>query len=293
MANKQQEITVQAPAKVNLFLAITAKRPDGYHEIETLMAKLDLADELTIALGGQGVRLSCPGSDLPEDSSNLAFRAAEAYIKRAGLAEGVEITLKKKVPVAAGLGGGSSDAAAVLCGLNDLVDAPLSEGELFELAKPLGADVPFFVAQANAVWATGIGEKLSMRKIDLMPWVVLVNPCFPVSTKWVYENFQLTTKGNPYILGRDLAQGDNFGSKTAEAITLYNDLESVTLAKYPQLVEIKETLLSDGAKAALMSGSGPTVFGLFADKAMAQASCEKFSRQYGQNVFLTSPLRST
>ena len=280
--------TLLAPAKVNLFLAISGKRSDGYHELETEMLKLELADILHLQLVNDGITLECPGTDLPIDESNLAFRAALAFYEQTRLAGGVDIVLEKKVPIAAGLGGGSSDAAAVLRGLNDLYDCPLTQQELLELATPLGADVPFFVADCDSAWATGIGDKLTYNQIAVSGWVVLVNPGFAVSTQWVYENFTLTTGGNPFILGRELIIDDQ-GRVDMEKFTLYNDLEQVTVSRYPDLGQIKEELLADGASAALMSGSGPTVFGLFDTEKDARVSLARFADRYGKNVFLTKP----
>jgi 4-diphosphocytidyl-2-C-methyl-D-erythritol kinase len=280
--------TFQAPAKVNLYLAISGKRPDGYHDLETQMLKLELADLLHLQLNNDGITLDCRDSDLPSDESNLAFRAALAFYEASGVSGGVDMVLEKKVPTAAGLGGGSSDAAAVLRGLNELYDYPLSDQELLELGTLLGADVPFFVADCDAAWATGIGDRLICNQIAVPGWVVLVNPGFAVSTQWVYENFTLTTGGNPFILGRALMIDDQ-GRVDMDKFTLYNDLEQVTVSRYPDLGQIKEELLADGASGALMSGSGPTVFGLFDTEQDARNSLAKFADRYGKNVFLTKP----
>jgi 4-diphosphocytidyl-2-C-methyl-D-erythritol kinase len=230
----------------------------------------------------------CPGSDLPIDEGNLVHRAAKSFLTALGTG-GVHIVLEKKVPIAAGLGGGSSDAAAVLRGLNTLYASPFSLAQLVDLARPLGADVPFFVDDCTAAWATGIGDEIHAEDIPFSGWIVLVNPGFPVSTKWVYENFTLTTGGNPYILGRDFVHGNDACAGPGN-LPLYNDLEAVTIGKYPELGRIKDELLADGAHGALMSGSGPTVFGLFANEAQAQKSVARFAQRFGRNVFLARPL---
>lgn len=284
-------VTCQAPAKINLFLAITGKRPDGYHELKTEMVKLRLADRITLTPGGEGICLRCPGTDLPTDQSNLAYKAAMAFYARADVAGGVGIVLEKNIPTAAGLGGGSSDAASVLLGLNEMYGYPLSSEALIDISRPLGADVPFFVAACDAAWATGIGDQLTCNMPAVPQWIVLVNPGFAVSTKWVYDNFALTTKGNPYILGRDFVPGSG-STAMQEEFPLYNDLEQVTIGRYPELAAIKEGLLADGAQGALMSGSGPTVFGLYDDENNARVSFARFRDRYGDNVFLTGP-RST
>ncbi len=282
--SSKQYIRIEAPAKINWFLAIKGRRDDGYHELETGMQKLQLADFLLIRKAEKGIQLSCPGTDLPVDNSNLAYRAAEAFFNNYDCSSGVDIILEKRIPIAAGLGGGSSDAAAVLHGMNTLFAAALQTEELLSLARPLGADVPFFVEDYDAAWATGIGDVLCKAEPLQNFWIVLVNPGFPVSTKWVYENFALTTEGNPYILGRELGH-----EKGRNSLILFNDLESVTIQRFPEVGEIKEKLIAGGSRGALMSGSGPTVFGLFDERRMAVKMAEFFQQRYGENVFLTRP----
>lgn len=282
------ELICEAPAKINLSLVIKGKRADGFHDLETRMVKITLADRLYLEKRDSGITVLCPESDLPTDEGNLVHRAAKSFLTALGTG-GVHIVLEKKVPIAAGLGGGSSDAAAVLRGLNTLYDSPLSLAQLVDLARPLGADVPFFVDDCTAAWATGIGDEIHAEDIPFSGWIVLVNPGFPVSTKWVYENFTLTTGGNPYILGRDFVHG-NDACVGPGNLPLYNDLEAVTIRKYPELGRIKDELLADGAHGALMSGSGPTVFGLFEDEAQAQKSVARFAQRFPRNVFLARPL---
>jgi 4-diphosphocytidyl-2-C-methyl-D-erythritol kinase len=284
-----RELTCEAPAKINLYLAIKGKRADGYHDLETRMVKITLADRLHLALRDSGITVLCPESDLPTGEGNLVHRAAKSFFAALGTGGGVAIVLEKKVPIAAGLGGGSSDAAAVLRGLNTLYGLPFSVGQLVELARPLGADVPFFVDDCVVAWATGIGDKIQAEAVSPADWIVLVNPGFPVSTKWVYENFTLTTDGNPYILGREFVHGKDACAGPGN-LPLYNELEAVTIRKYPELGRIKDALLADGAHGALMSGSGPTVFGLFEDEAQAQKSLARFAQRFPRNVFLARPL---
>ncbi|MCX5875454.1 MAG: 4-(cytidine 5'-diphospho)-2-C-methyl-D-erythritol kinase [Deltaproteobacteria bacterium] len=283
------ELICEAPAKINLYLAIKGKRADGFHDLETRMVKITLADHLRLTRRDSGITVVCPESDLPTGEGNLVHRAAKSFFTAQGTEGGVHIVLEKKVPIAAGLGGGSSDAAAVLRGLNTLYDFPFSSGQLVDLARPLGADVPFFVAECTAAWATGIGDMVQAEDISSSGWIVLVNPGFPVSTKWVYENFTLTTGGNPYILGREFVHGKGACAGPGN-LPLYNELEAVTIRKYPELGCIKDELLADGAHGALMSGSGPTVFGLFEDEAQAQKSVARFAQRFPRNVFLARPL---
>lgn len=282
------ELVCEAPAKINLYLAIKGKRADGFHDLETRMVKITLADRLHLTRRDSGITVECPDSELPIDEGNLVHRAAKSFLAALGTG-GVHIVLEKKVPIAAGLGGGSSDAAAVLRGLNTLYGSPFSAEQLADLARPLGADVPFFVHDCPAAWATGIGDEIHAEDISLCEWIVLVNPGFAVSTKWVYENFTLTTGGNPYILGRDFVHGNDACAGPGN-LPLYNELEAVTIGKYPELGRIKDELLADGAHGALMSGSGPTVFGLFEDEAQAQKSVARFAQRFPRNVFLARPL---
>lgn len=263
LLNPARGLRLSAPAKVNLSLRVTGRREDGYHELDTVMQKLDLADQINLSLTDRpGVVLRCPDSDLPEDRSNIAYRAAEVMLAAVSSGNvGVDIVLQKQIPLAAGLGGGSSDAGAVLVGLNSLLRAGLSERELIDLATPLGADVPFFVTGYGAVRAQGIGEKMcpvpSLRGCTLL----LVNPGFSVSTRWVFGKFALTMSEKKSKLAPFQKMSDHFYSGCGE-----NDLEKVTLASYPQLDRMKRELLDFGAVFALMSGSGPTLFGIFPDR---------------------------
>ena len=274
---------VLAPAKVNLFLRVVARRPDGYHELKSRMQKLALYDELTIARAPAGVALSCPGGGLPEGPENLVWRAAALFLTHAPEAGGARITLHKKIPTAAGLGGGSSDAAATLRGLNTLHGSPLDEERLAAWGLELGADVPFFARNMAAADAGGVGEVL--RPAPPLPDCVLllVKPGFAVSTAWAYRNLDLTR----------LPHKDSLpGSRNAgwAGLNWGNDLEQVTLARHPVLAEIKTAMLEAGAEVALMSGSGPTIFGIFTDRARAEAAQPRFRRRFAES-FLVEPLR--
>lgn len=161
--NQSQKIVVEAPAKINLFLHVVGRRSDGYHDIETLMQKIDLHDTLHLQTASKNITLSCTDHNLPTDRNNLAFQAAQVFFDTLSLSHGVDIILEKKIPVAAGLGGGSSDAAAVLIGLDQLFGTKLSKTQLVDLARSLGADVPFFVCDNSVSWATGIGDRSTLR----------------------------------------------------------------------------------------------------------------------------------
>jgi 4-diphosphocytidyl-2-C-methyl-D-erythritol kinase len=249
--------TVQSPAKINLILKVLRRREDGYHDIASLMQKVSLADEMQFAPGRRGIGLNCPESDLPTDEGNLVVRAARALFTEAGFAGGVEITLRKRIPTAAGLGGGSSNAATTLVVLNDLFRFGFDRERLIRIGAGLGADVPFFIYGSTA-WAFGIGDLLEPAVIPSGMWIVLVNPGFEVPTKWVYQslNLPLTNTAATYSI-------PTFSGVRDLAAALSNDLEKVTVTRYPVLAELKGFLLRQGAIGSLMSGSGPTVFGLF------------------------------
>ena len=267
-----------APAKINLFLHVLRKRPDGYHDIASLMRKITLFDELTFLPRPEGIILKCPNSELPLSEENLVFRAAKAVFSHTGFKQGIEITLIKKIPLAAGLGGGSSDAATTLMALNEMCGLRLKKAQLMKLGATLGADVPFFVF-GDSAFATGTGNKLSLWKNPPKINIVLINPCFPLSTKMVYEklNLRLTKERINYSIPRFFALGDIIRH-------LHNDLEIVSLKMHPELDDIKNTLVRHGALGAMMSGSGPTVFGIFADEIAAKKAAEaidkEVSRQY-------------
>ena len=292
-------LSVRAPAKINLFLRVTGRRADGYHTLQTRMQKVGLFDLLKVQRGGEGVRLHCVGADLPENAENLVHRAASLFLetvaqRRGRTLGGVKISLTKNIPIAAGLGGGSSDAAAALKALNSLFEAGLTAGELAAMGLELGADVPFFLADTPAALAVGIGEILTPVAPLSGCFVLLVNPGFSVSTRWVYQTFALTKEEKTTIFKNFRESADpavRLGlSVTVKGLpaALENDLETVTITRYPEIGRIKEELLAHGAVAALMSGSGPTVFALFSDQQAAETCRVLFARRFGQ-TYLVPP----
>lgn len=259
-----KNLTLKAPAKINYLLDVIRRRPDGYHELRMVMQRVNLCDEISIALTETGeITVSCGKNGVPDGPGNIAWKAARAMLDLADNGMGARISIAKNIPVAAGLGGGSSDAATVLMGMNELLELGLSERQLMEIGVNLGADVPFFIFKKTAL-AEGIGELL--RAMPPMPllWVLLVNPGVHVSTAWVYKNLRLTSRNRLDRLPEFF--------RTAEDVCsmLSNDLESVTIPAFPVIAEIKDTMLRLGALGAMMSGSGPTVFGLFRDRASAE-----------------------
>jgi 4-diphosphocytidyl-2-C-methyl-D-erythritol kinase len=251
----QESVRMLCPAKVNLYLRVVGRRPDGYHDLVTVMQPLTLADELTVTLGGRGITLECDDPGLPTGEGNLAWRAAQNCAAAAGWEGGIHLDLRKRIPVAAGLGGGSSDAAGALLALNALAGKPLSPERLRQLAARLGADVPFFLRREPQV-GRGIGTELTPR--FLPPYCyLLLNPNLPLSTRWVYENLELKqlTSG---------LENDTWDPEHPEDWVL-NDLATVALKRFPVLGDLLARLKELGARAQGVSGSGPTIFALFTD----------------------------
>lgn len=266
-------LTIQAPAKVNLHLRVLGRRDDGYHDIATLMQPLDLADRLTIDLAHSDLTLTCSDPEL-QVPDNLVLRAAEAFFQAAGITPRGRFDLQKNIPVAAGLGGGSSDAAATLMGLNRLHGHPLGTEDLHRLAASLGADVPFFLVGQSA-WCTGIGEKVEPWPEFPLLQVVLVNPGFALSTARVYREFDLSLKNHKLCtrISRPSKEPDDLPA------ILVNDLELVSLRAHSQLKEIKRALLDCGASGAVMSGSGPTIVGIFEHRGVAKDAAIKLTNR--------------
>ena len=283
-------IELSAPAKINLFLYVLGRREDGYHELVTRMQKIALCDKLIIRTTDKpGVELYCSEEDLPTDDNNLAVIAAQRFLKTAGLLSlhGLQIHLEKNIPISAGLGGGSSDAGTVLKGLNTLFDYPLSSKQLADIAKAIGADVPFFAVEHSAVVATGFGECLDPVSDIEGYWILLINPGFSVSTRSIFENYALTTLSK----NSNIASFGNNRLNTFSPEQMHNDLEPVTASSHPVIDTIKQSLIEAGAAAALMSGSGPTVFGLFPVEEFTVNNINELAGQfaivYGPKVYTT------
>lgn len=269
---------VNAPAKINLVLEIVRRRPDGYHDIRTVMHTLELSDTLLFTPRQEGVLVSCDTPGVPANADNLAARAAELFREAYGLKSGVHIHIQKRIPVAAGLGGGSSDAAATLMGLCRFWNIPVNYRRLHALARQLGSDVPFLL-QGGCALGTGKGDRLFPWPAVTGIWMLVINPGFAVPTPLVYKNLKLplTSKKNYINLLRPAIL-----KKNPEKIGqyLYNQLETVTLKMHPEVGRIKEVLLAHGAAAALMSGSGPTVFGIVPSPEAGQQMLRKLSGRY-------------
>lgn len=277
--------SVSAPAKINLFLHVTGRRPDGYHELVSLFCPISLSDRLDFRIGGRGIEVVCDRPDVPGGPGNLAWRAADRFCRAAGIAPGVFVSIRKRIPAAAGLGGGSTDAAAVLSALNRRFGAPLSPEALRDIAAGLGADVPFFLRPVPAV-ATGVGDRL--RPVSGIPprWVILLAFRFAVSTAEVYKSLNLALTNRPKVT-KSFTLADARSWEDAMDRFGGNDLETVTAARHPEIPAAERALTELGAERASMSGSGPTVFGLFREAETARRAESALADRPGVRVIPT------
>ena len=283
---------LQAFAKINLGLDVLGKREDGYHEVRMIMQTIRMYDQLDMRKSVEpGIHLTTNKKYIPVDENNLVWRAAKLMMDTCGIMEGVSIHLHKVIPVAAGMAGGSSDAAATLVGMNRLFHCGLSKEKLMELGVQIGADVPYCVMRGTAL-AEGIGEKLTSLPGVPMCYVLIGKPGISVSTKYVYTTLDLNTDTvHPDIDGMKKALED--GNLYGITERMGNVLQDVTIPAYPEVERIKEQMKALGAVNAMMSGSGPTVFGIFDNEEKAQEACQKL-RESGscQQVFLTVPFNN-
>ncbi len=268
----------ESHAKINLYLRVLGRRPDGFHDLETLFAAISVCDIMEFEPIPRGIELRCDDPGVPTDSRNLAWRAAEALAKRAGISRGVRITLRKDVPPGSGLGGGSGNAATTLAALNEFWQAGLSREALWELASGIGSDVPFFLEGGLCV-ATGRGEILTPLAQVPELWLVLVRPPVSVPTPWAYS--ALDALAEPPKSGQlsDLTTALDEGPEVI-ATRLANDFEAAVFPAYPPIAQAKSDLLSAGALGALMSGSGSAVFGIARDEADAEAMACTLAGRY-------------
>lgn len=281
------EMRMKALAKINLGLDVLRRREDGYHEVRMIMQTLRMYDKITIKKTKEpGIRLKSNLFYVPEDAGNLAYRAAKLLMDEFQVEEGVFIDLQKFIPVAAGMAGGSSDAAAVLYGINRMFQLNLSKKQLMERGVQIGADVPYCILRGT-VLAEGIGEKLT--PLPPMPScrVLVAKPPISVSTKFVYENLKLDELEKHPRIDR-LLEGIKEGNLYKIAFYMGNVLETVTIPNYPVIARIREEMLQLGALNAMMSGSGPTVFGLFDDNELAMQAYTKMREgNLAKQVYLT------
>lgn len=263
-----QELTFKAPAKINLYLKVLKRREDGYHEIETVMQKIDLYDIISLKEKEEGVEIFSESKEIPVDESNLCFQVANLLIKEFRVRRGVQISIQKRIPVCAGLGGGSSDAGCVFWGLNSLWNLRMTEQELIERASKIGADVPFFVSSFSIAKCRGKGEKLSPFFCAGDLFYLLVVPNFPLSSKEVYQAYD--------------------GIREYKRKGERNDLERVVMERFPLLSEIKQEFRKLKVEGVL-SGSGPAMFGEFRNRKEVMEAKRKFER-FGR-VYICQPVK--
>jgi 4-diphosphocytidyl-2-C-methyl-D-erythritol kinase len=263
-----ETVHLESPAKVNLRLEILKKREDGYHELRTILQKISLHDLLHFYLKKEGgISIIADHPNLPIGRRNLVYQAIQSILAESDYKGGVHVKIEKRIPLGAGLGGGSSNAAAALKAMNQLLKIDLSTRELMAIGLRIGADIPFFFLEGAAI-ASGIGERL--KKIDLPGlWYILIYPNFEVSTRWAYQNFVLTRRRFHFNLHKLFKYPDKIGR------LLYNDLEAVVSQKYSQIGVMKKILYSAGALGASMTGSGPTVFGVFSEEGGASEAYKR------------------
>ena len=280
-------LKLEAYAKINLGLDVVRRLENGYHEVKMVMQTVGIADTITLTKTKQGIAVSTDSGEIPADENNLVYKVAKLLTETCDIKEGVNIHLEKRIPVAAGMAGGSTDAAAVFKGMNTLFSLGLSTQELQKLAVKLGADIPYCIVGGTAL-AEGIGEKLTILPDAPDCFLLVAKPDINVSTKYVYENLNLPRlKKHPDIDG--MVEAVKKGDAEGIIERMDNVLQSVTEEKYPVISQLKDFMEDNGAKKALMSGSGPTVFGVFEREEDAVTAGEKLAdRKMVKQIFVTT-----
>ena len=283
-----EQITRKAYAKINIGLDVLRRREDGYHELKMIMQTVDICDDLVFEKAAQpGIVIRTDHEELPVDGNNLIYKAADLLFREKGITEGVQITLTKRIPIAAGMAGGSSDAAATMHGVNELFGMGYSIQELQELGVKLGADIPYCLV-GGTMLSEGIGEILTPLPAPPDCFLVVAKPDINVSTAFVYGN--LHADRLTYHLDIDgMVRALQIGNLRGITDRLGNVLETVTIKEYPIIEEIKELMRSMGAENALMSGSGPSVFGIYTDRKTAEAAAHAVEeRKLAGQIFVTT-----
>ena len=275
-----KKVIERAPAKVNIYLKVISKRPDGYHNIETLFERIGIFDKIIVSGAKEGIKIKCRNPFVPLGKENLCYRAAHLVKKKLNLKNGVKIEIIKKIPVAGGLGGGSSDAASTLKALNKLWVLNLKNEDMMAFGSALGADVAFFLKDSSFAYGTGRGDDLESVKNDLEVWHLVITPDIRLLSGVIYtlySQMHSLTLTKTETIGKMLSPIlDNIDNMGRLEELLHNDLEDVVLAREPIIKKIKDTLIKNGARYALLSGSGPSVFGLYGTRKealKARGSC--------------------
>lgn len=281
--------SMKAYAKVNLGLDVVKRLPNGYHQVKMIMQTVGIYDELTFERTESGIVITTDSGELPTDKNNLIYRAAELMQHKYGIKEGVRIHLQKNIPIAAGMAGGSTDAAATMKGMNMLFELGATSGELMEEAVRIGADVPYCIMGGTAL-AEGIGEKLTALSPVPKMFFLVAKPDISVSTKYVYEHLDAAgIVHHPDIDG--MVEAIRAGSVPGILERMENVLEAVTIPAHPVIDMIKKRMLELGAEGSLMSGSGPTVFGVFIKKESAESAYEQMKKDgLAKQLFVAEPV---
>ncbi|MEN3190364.1 MAG: 4-(cytidine 5'-diphospho)-2-C-methyl-D-erythritol kinase [Atribacterota bacterium] len=273
-------IVINSYSKINLILNILNRREDGYHEIETIMQSVNLADKITITEKEDRIEIECNNPQVPVNNKSLAYRSAEKILKKYKIERGVKIKIDKNIPIAGGMAGGSANSAAILTGINKIFNLNLSNEDLREMGEELGMDVPFCLRNGTAL-ALHRGEKiLHLPPITPPLWIIVINPGFEISTQWAYNNINLRKTKNGRNNMEAMLVALKRGIPGEIAKNLFNSFEELIIKKYPEVGRIKDRLLNAGALGALMSGSGPTVFGIMQNKEEALKVYERLKQEY-------------
>lgn len=264
-------------------LDVLGKRPDGFHSIESVMQSISLYDTLTLHVGGEpDIRVTCDMTGIPTGEANLACKAASLFFETFGISEGLDIRIEKCIPPEAGLGGGSSNAAAVLRGLNHLFNKPVDQSGLRDMAVQVGSDVPFFLVGGTA-FILGRGEEVQPLSDIPTRWLVIIKPPFGVSTPWAYQRLDEVRAASSQ---QPVEKDDKATGQRGDGARLHNDLEIPAMERHPEIGKIKEALLQEGAQRALMCGSGSAVFGLFESENKARSAADRLADQNMGELFV-------
>jgi len=274
------KIEIDSYSKINLTLHVLGKRQDGYHDLETIMQSVNLADRIFIKKEKEGIKIKCSHPLVPVDSQSLTYRTAEKILNRYKITKGVKIEIDKKIPLASGMAGGSANSASILVGINKLFALNLNNKDLRRIGEELGMDVPFCIQNGTAL-AYHKGEKVTPLPLVEPPlWLIIINPGFEIPTRWAYNNLDLDQikkeKNNTEAMLKALKKRELQGI----AKNLFNSFERLIIKKYPEIGKIKDRLIEEGILGALMSGSGPTVFGIAQNEEQAFKIYEKLKSEY-------------
>lgn len=259
------EVKIESYAKINLVLNILSRREDGYHDIESIMQTISLSDKVTLKEKLKGINIICDHAQVPVNEGGLAYRTAEKILSECKIGKGIQIKINKKIPLASGLAGGSSNSAAILKGINSIYHLGLTDDKLKKIGEELGMDIPFFIRGGTAL-AYDRGEKVHHYNVKSPLWLIVINPGFEVSTLWAYRNLDIQKDRLPREYIDRMTTALKSGNPGEISRNLHNSFERTVIKKFPEVGYIKERLIKEGVMGASMSGSGPTVFGIAKNK---------------------------